>query len=234
MITLHAFGPALGLAEASPFVRKTMLQLGLSGLPYRVARGISGYRRAPKGKLPWIDDDGTVVADSDFIRRHLETRHGVDLDAGHGPRERAVAFAVEQMMEEHFYHAVAYFRWIWEPSWPTVRNAFLAPIPAPVRPLAGAIARRGLRRTLHGQGLGRHGPEEIVALAAADVAAVDAILGDSPFLLGETPCGADCSVAAFVEGVVVPPLDTPLKAAVQRYPRVVAHAARVTARYGRR
>lgn len=232
MITLYAFGPALGLPDASPFVRKTMLQLVMSGLPHRVVAGFEGYRRSPKGKLPYIDDDGTVVPDSDFIRRHLETRHGIDFDAGHGPRDRAIAFALEQMLEEHLYHALVYFRWIHPPAWALARDAMLKSIPAAIRPLAGAMARRRVRRTLHGQGLGRHAPEDILALAEADLAAADAILGDDPYLLGDSPCGTDCTLAAFTSAIVVPPLETPLKAAVLRRPRLVAHAERIEAAFG--
>src|SRR4051812_24609446 len=54
--------------------------LKLARLAYRVDTG--GFRKAPKGKLPYIDDDGTIVADSTFIRLHLERKHGIDFDAG--------------------------------------------------------------------------------------------------------------------------------------------------------
>src|SRR5919108_3600051 len=83
MITLSAFGPAFGLPDPSPFVTKAEMLLKLSGLPYRT--DTTGFRRAPKGKLPYIDDDGTIVADSTFIRRHLEQKHRIDFDPGLSP-----------------------------------------------------------------------------------------------------------------------------------------------------
>src|SRR4051812_34985769 len=86
MITLYAFGPAFGLPDPSPFVTKAEMLLKLAGLPYRTDTG--GFRKAPKGKLPYIDDDGTIVADSTFIRFHLERKHGIDLRRRVEPRAK--------------------------------------------------------------------------------------------------------------------------------------------------
>src|ERR1700722_5851477 len=61
VITLFTFGPYFGLPDGSPFVTKAMLLLKFAGLAYREDR--SGYGKAPKGKLPFIDDDGVIVAD---------------------------------------------------------------------------------------------------------------------------------------------------------------------------
>src|SRR5262249_24742139 len=91
MITLYTFGPAFGLPDPSPFVTKAEVLLKMAGLDYRTDR--NGLRRAPKGKLPFIDDDGERIADSTFIRWHIEKKYGVDLDRGLTAPERAVAWA---------------------------------------------------------------------------------------------------------------------------------------------
>src|ERR1700724_2644197 len=72
MITLHRFGPFLGAPDASPFVIKTMLLLKLAGLGYRDVPG--NPLKAPKRFLPYIEDDGTTVADSTLIRDHIERK----------------------------------------------------------------------------------------------------------------------------------------------------------------
>ena len=64
MITLYGFGPAFGLPDPSPFVMKAELLLKMSGLAYRI--DTSGFNKAPKGKLPYIDDDGAKVPDFDL------------------------------------------------------------------------------------------------------------------------------------------------------------------------
>jgi glutathione S-transferase len=64
-----------------------MLLLKFAGLPFVENR--QGYKRAPKGKLPFIDDNGTIVPDSTFIRFHIEKKYGFDFDAGLEPEQRA-------------------------------------------------------------------------------------------------------------------------------------------------
>ena len=80
MITLYTFGPHLRVPDGSPFVTKAMLLLKFAGLEFSEDRG--GYHKAPKGKLPFIDDEGLIVADSTFIRFHIEKKYGFDFDAG--------------------------------------------------------------------------------------------------------------------------------------------------------
>ena len=79
MIILHQFPPAFDLPNASPFCMKLELYLRMAGLPYR-NRYTLELHRAPKGKLPWIDDDGTTVADSGFIIEYLKGKYGDPLD----------------------------------------------------------------------------------------------------------------------------------------------------------
>ncbi len=58
MITLYGFGPAMGLPEISPFVTKAHILLQMAGLPYETETSFGGFLKAPKGKLPYIRDDG--------------------------------------------------------------------------------------------------------------------------------------------------------------------------------
>ena len=110
MITLFGFGPAFGLPDPSPFVMKTEVQLKMAGLSYKWQRG--GPQAAPKGKIPFIDDNGLIVADSTFIRAHLETQYRVDLDSGLLTFERALAWSMERMLEDHLYFAMLHARWM--------------------------------------------------------------------------------------------------------------------------
>ncbi|HVY58522.1 MAG TPA: Tom37 metaxin N-terminal-like domain-containing protein [Xanthobacteraceae bacterium] len=110
MITLYTFGPAFGLPDPSPFVLKAEILLKMSGLPYRTDD--TGFSKAPKGKLPYIDDDGERIADSTFIRWHLERKHGIDFARGLTPEQNAIAWAFEKMAEDHLYWALLPARWI--------------------------------------------------------------------------------------------------------------------------
>ena len=65
-----------------------MLLLKFAGLEDSENRG--GYGKAPKGKLPYINDGGLSVADSTFVCFHIEKKYGFDFDAGLTPEQRAL------------------------------------------------------------------------------------------------------------------------------------------------
>src|SRR5258708_12646446 len=79
MITLYGFGAGFGLPEISPFVTKTEVQLKMAGLAYRKEKAIPPS--SPKGQLPYIVDEDERIADSTFIRAHIEGKYGFNFNA---------------------------------------------------------------------------------------------------------------------------------------------------------
>lgn len=229
MITLYTFGPAFGLPDPSPFVTKVEVLLKMAGLAYRT--DTTGFRQAPKGKLPYIDDDGEQVADSTLIRGHLENKYRIDLDKGLSAEQRAIAWAFEKMAEDNLYWALVDARWVDEENFAKGPKNFFRKIPAPVRPLMVALIRRRLKRTLYGQGTGRHTGAEIVALGTRSIAAIADFLGPKPFFMGGSPTGADATMFAFIAGALCPHFDTPLRTAAQRHENLRRYVGRMTARY---
>src|SRR5205823_12303524 len=110
MITLYGFGAGFGLPEISPFVTKTEVQLKMAGLAYRKEK--AKPPASPKGQLPYIVDDAETIADSTFIRAHLEAKYGFDFDAPLSLQARAQAWAFERMIEHHVYWALVGARWV--------------------------------------------------------------------------------------------------------------------------
>ena len=110
MITLYGFGAGFGLPEISPFVTKTEVQLKMAGLDYRKRKAMPPA--SPKGQLPYIDDDAETIADSTFIRAHIEGKYGFDFDAPLSLQARAQAWAFERMIEHHVYWALVGARWV--------------------------------------------------------------------------------------------------------------------------
>src|SRR5438552_19008812 len=104
MITLYGFGPGFGLPEISPFVTKTEVQLKMAGLAHRKERATPPA--SPKGQLPYIVDEGERIADSTFIRAHLEGKYGFDFDAPLNLKQRARAWEFESMFEDNVYWAL--------------------------------------------------------------------------------------------------------------------------------
>lgn len=229
MIKLYVFGPAFGLPDPSPFVTKGELLLKMSGLPYET--DTHGFNRAPKGKLPYIDDDGVIVADTFLIRSHLEQRHGIDFSGGYDARSLATGYAVEKMLEEHLYFALVHERWMKDENFKRGPSNFFKRVPAIVRPLVERMVRGQVRKSLHGQGIGRHNEAEIVKMACADLDAVSAILGERPCLLGDRPSGADATVLAFVAGTLCNVFDSPVREHAGKLPNLVAYRDRWMAHY---
>ncbi len=229
MITLYTFGPYFGLPDPSPFVIKAMLLLKFAGLAYGEDRG--GFRQAPKGKLPYINDDGLIVPDSTFIRFHIEKKYGFDFDAGLTPEQRAVAWAAEKMCEEHLHWALVASRWSDDANFAKGPAQFFKAVPMPFRPILQGMVRRKVQKALKLQGFGRHTRAERDTLAIADVNALASLLGDKAFLMGENPCGADAAVFAFAASFLSPEFDTPIRAATERQANLIGYRDRMLRRY---
>ena len=110
MITLFGSGPNFGLPDASPFVTKAETLLRMSKLPFEKA--LMSFSKAPKGKIPYIDDDGELLGNSTLIRWHLEKKYEIDFDQGLTSEQRAIAWAFEKMAEDHLYWAMVHARWM--------------------------------------------------------------------------------------------------------------------------
>jgi glutathione S-transferase len=229
MITLYTFGPYFGLPEGSPFVTKAMLLLKMAGLAYVEDR--NGYRKAPKGKLPYIDDDGEKIADSTFIRLHIEKKYGFDYDAGLTEQQKAIGWALEKLFEDHLYWLVVADRWLIDSNFAKGPAHFFDAAPAPIRPLIQMLIRRKVRASAAAQGLYRHTPEERRLLARRGLVSFSTLLGDKAFLFGDKPHGADATLGAFVVGALCPLFDGACREEAEALPNVVAYAQRIKATY---
>jgi glutathione S-transferase len=228
-ITLHVTRAAFELPDTSPFVIKTEVQLKMAGLAYERVPMIPP--QAPLGKLPFIDDHGETVSDSTFIRAHIERKYGVNLDAGLDARQRAQAWAIERLLEDHLYFAMVWFRWIDPENFAKGPARFADSVPEPQRAQRREQMQAGKRAELHAQGIGRHSPRGIAELGVRSIDAVAALLGEQPYLMGASPSGVDATALGVLAGVLTPFFDTPLQRAAAAHPHLVAYVARMMQRY---
>ena len=80
MITLFQPPAFWGIPNISPACMKLETWLRMTGIPYQIAP--PDMSAAPKGKIPYIDDEGTLMGDSTLIIEHLSKKHNKDLDQG--------------------------------------------------------------------------------------------------------------------------------------------------------
>ena len=229
MITLYKFGPGFGLPDPSPFVIKAEILLRLAGLPYEV--DIKGFGKAPKGKLPFIRDDGETIADSTFIRFHIERKYGFDFDEGLTAEQKGVAWAVEKMCEDHLYWAIIDARWFDEANFARGPADYFKRAPAPIRPIVKALVMRDLKKRTVGHGMGRHRKPEIEELARHDLAAIAGVLGDKPYLTGGEPQGVDATVFGSVAACLCKNIETPVRTAAESHANLVAYRDRMMQRF---
>jgi len=225
MITLYGGGPMFGLPEASPYVTKTEVQLKLLGLPYKKERARPD--QSPKGQVPFIDDDGARVADSHFIREHLEKKHGKELDAGLDPRQRAEAWAIERMLENHFGATTGYARWLIPENFAKGPAHFADGAPEEMRPKLREEMLSRVREAFRAVGVARHSEEEIVELGVRSLAALSVLLGDKRYLFGDRPAGVDATAFAMLAGLLTPFFDSPLRRRAEGFANLVAYTARM-------
>jgi glutathione S-transferase len=229
VITLYTYGPFFGLPDASPFVMKGEMLLKLSKLEYQANN--KGFLRAPKGKLPYIDDNGTIVADTTLIRLHLEQKHGIDFDSALSARERGIAWAAEKMLEDHLYWVLVYWRWMKDENFAKGPANFFRRAPAFIRPLIIWKVRANVRRSLHAHGIGRHNEAEMTAMSDRAFEALSLLLGENRYLMGDAPCGADATAFAFIAGSLCPLFDSPALAKARALPNLIAYRDRMMAEF---
>lgn len=229
-IILWQSPPCWGLPSSSPFSIKLESWLRMAGIAYE-PRVLQSLPRSPTRKIPYVDlPDGRLVADSGVIIDTLTAERGVGLDAGLDERARGLATAVTRLLEDHFYWAIAWDRWVPPSHWAQTRVAYFGKLPGPVRWLVPPLVRRGILRALHGQGFGRMTDAAIMARVERDLDALSALLGEREHLLGR-PASVDATLYAFLACALRPPFDGPLQRAVARHAGLVAYCERFERRF---
>jgi glutathione S-transferase len=229
MIVLYGFGQGFGLPEKSPFVTKTEVQLKMAGLAYRKERAMPPA--SPKGQLPYINDDAQNIADSTFIRAHIESKYGFDFDAGLDLQQRAQAWAFERMIEHHLYWALVGARWVDPENFAKGPSHFFDGAPEHMREKLREDAQFRVAENYLLSGLGRHTPDDDVDLAARSLFALSVQLADKPYLMGEQACGTDATAFALLAGILTPFFASQLRARTEQFPNLTAYVDRMMLQY---
>ena len=229
MITLYGLGPAMGLPEISPFVTKAHILLRMAGLPYDTS--FKGLLKAPKGKLPYIKDGDAIIADSTFIRAHIERKYGFDFDHALDREERARAWAFERMIEHHVYWGMIGARWVDPENFAKGPAHFFDGAPEHRREKLREDAQFRVAENYLLSGLGRHAPDDDVELAARSLLALSVQLGDRRYLMGDKPCGTDAMAFAALAGIMTPFFSSRLRERAEEFGNLTAYVDRMMLQY---
>jgi glutathione S-transferase len=208
MIKIYKFGPVGDICDASPFCVKVEAYLRLAGLPYETLSGARYLRQAPKGKLPFIEDNGKIIADSSFILEYLKETYGDTLDAGLSNTDKAIAHAFTKMIDENLYWILVHARWKLDHNAEILNNLFFSGIPFPLNKIIAFIIRKSVIKTLYKQGMGRHSDQEIVEIGNRDLKALADFLADKPYFFGDKPTTLDAVAYGMLVQMIRMPIFT--------------------------
>ena len=160
---------AFGLPNPSAFCVKLETYLRMTGISYEL--GVGDPREAPKGKVPWIDDDGLVLGDSALIIDYLKQKHGDPLDGRLTPKQQATGHVIQKMLEDSLYFVASHAKWVDDEGFAIYSAELFAGMPPEQLEYVPPMVRKRAIEKLNAQGIARHSRDEIHTLGIRDVQA---------------------------------------------------------------
>ena len=225
MIDLYQFTPAFGHANLSPACMKVEAFLRLSQLPFQIIEE-NNPAKGPKGKLPFIRDNGLLIGDSELIMDYLESKYDFSMD-GHLDRvTQAHNNTYSRMLDEHLYWALVYSRWGDENNWPALKQQIFGAIVPPLNSLIAFLVRHNTKKQLHAQGMGRHNRDEIYDMANKDIQQLAMYLDGKQWFGGSYVCKLDITAVAYLSNIMLADLPSPMARCIREHENLLAYIER--------
>ena len=231
MIKLFSFGTAFNLADPSPFVVKADLHLRANNIQFESIPSVDNLQKAPKGKLPFIDDNGTIIADSSFIVEHLKQQHSADIDSWLNEKQKATAYLISKSLEENFYWCIVHSRWINDDTWPIVKQNFFGSLPFPLNKIIPMVAQKKVRNNMKGHGMGRHSDAEIMVITKHTLQNLSVLLDNQPYFFGEKISSLDICAYAMVANLTHSTIDNEMSRMCKTFDNLVEFTQRIKNQY---
>jgi glutathione S-transferase len=153
-------------------------------------------RLNPAGKVPCLEHDGRLIADSSEIALYLEERFPAPPLLPSDAAQRAFCHVLEDWADESLYFYEMQLRFGTKENAKRWLPVLAAHDAAPFRPLARIILPRVLGAQLRQQGIGRRPIAAVLADLERHVGAIATLLGERDFLVGSSLTLADIAVFA--------------------------------------
>jgi glutathione S-transferase len=230
MIVLHQFSPNWGLPNASPFGMKLETYFRMAEIPHKLVYEDT-LDKAPKKKMPYIEDGDRKIGDSNLIIEYLIGKYGDRTDDHLSASDRGISLAMRRMIDENLYWCLVYSRWMDDRGWEITRPAYFGNLPPVIKQILPGVLRKGVRKSLDAHGMGRHSEGEIYSIGCGDLVALSGFLSAKPFFFGDQPTILDASAYAIVRNFIDAPIEGPLKQKAQQLENLVSFCNRMTARF---
>jgi len=220
MLTLYSYPELFGVADNNAYGLKVFAFLKLTGVPFRHEH-IFDASKAPRGQLPYVDDDGEIVGDSDTIIAYLIAKYRLTIDAALTQPQRDTDHLITRMLDD-LYWVMSYSRWKDERFWPLFQQALLTQHPS--------LTEEGLRKArefnanrYYYQGIGRYDPDAAMQRGLRDLETLAHLMPAAGFLHGPQPTSIDAGIYGFIANIYFYDIPTPLKQFVDAQPNLVRH-----------
>ena len=230
MIALHGFAENLGLIDPSPFVLKVETYMRMADINFNRNTDANNLKNAPNGKLPFINDAGKIIADSQFIFEYLKEKY-VNLDENLTQQQKAQAYLITKSLDENLYPCLVYSRWICDDTWPTVKKAFFGDLPIFLRTVVPKLVRKKVTRDLLGQGLTKHSCKEILHICNQSFQALSDLLADKDYFFGENPSSLDAAAYGMLVSFIKADLKNPFNDLGQNFSNLVQYCDKINHQY---
>ena len=226
-IVLHQFSRGKNIPSYSAFCLKLECYFRLNHIPYQSRHGFD-LKKAPKGRLPYIEWEQKKIGDSSLIIDLLASQKPQwNMDADLTPEERALSCATQRMLEDHLVRITVHFRWADKDGWQDFSRIVFAGTPAVVRYVVGGNLQRRAATLSWNEGWARHTKEELLAMARNDIQAFAQLLGGRPFFLGNKPHSIDCVAYGVLAQFVLSDQPKVLRDIATQYPTIVTYVQRM-------
>jgi glutathione S-transferase len=220
MLTLYSYPELFGVADNNAYGLKIFAFLKLTGVPFRHEH-IFDASAAPRGQLPYIDDDGKTIGDSDTIIGHLTRKYRLTIGDTLTAAQRDTDHLITRMLDD-LYWVMSYSRWKDERFWPLFRDALIKQHPS--------LTKEGLHKAqefnfqrYYFQGIGRYEPDAAMQRGLDDLRVLADLMPGSGYLHGPSPTSIDAGIYGFIANIYFYDIPTPLKQFVDSHPNLVRH-----------
>lgn len=224
MIKLFQFPSPKDFPNYSPYCVKLETYLKFAEINYQSIATMD-MKNSPTKTMPYIQLNGQYLGDTTLIIDHLIAIHGDKVDAWLSKEQKAIGFAIQSMLENHFALFMIYYRWIDPVGKPQFFDRIFAKAPKIIKKLVGDMLSRKMKKTLTGfGGITQFTNAQKLTLAAKDLDAIANYLGNKPYLFGDKPSSYDATLFAVFGTIALTDIETDLKKLTLEYPTLVAHS----------
>ncbi|KTC86228.1 glutathione S-transferase family protein [Legionella cincinnatiensis] len=208
MIILYSYPELFGVPDNNPFGLKVDTFLRLTEIDYQ-HQHIINTQNAPRQQLPYIEDNGTIITDSNVILNYLSQKY-INLDKNLTEKQKNSHFLLTRMLDNHLYWVMSYSRWQDEQFWPLFKAAFLTQLTELSESTLETVRKYNIEK-YHYQGIGRYSKEEIYQSGIDDLQSIILLLENNLYLFGEKIHSLDACCYGFLANILYFKIETPLK-----------------------